>query len=96
MIYLNAAEQYMDLRHQDITHITCVVLILEPFLFYVTVIIIDGMTNISSFTRHKHQRDWTSHKNNNADVTVLVLDKPPRGSYHIRQLALQLGYRFLE
>lgn len=91
MSYLNAAEKYMDMRHPDITNITCDVLILEPCLLPGTIIIIDGMTNNSRFIRHNLQRNWISHEDINADFTVLVLDEPPLGRYHLRQLAFQNG-----
>lgn len=89
MSYLNGAEQYIDMRHTEVTNFTFDVLTFEPCLLPGTVIIIDGMTNNSRFIRHNLQRNWISHQDSNANFTVLVLDEPTLGKLHLRQIAFQ-------
>ena len=79
----------MDMRHKEVTNITCDVMVLEPCLLPGTIIIIDGMTNNSRFIRNNLQRNWLSHEDINADFTILVLDEPPLGIHHLRQLEFQ-------
>ena len=89
MSYTNGSDQYMDMRHKEVTNITCDVMVLEPCLLPGTIIIIDGMTNNSRFIRNNLQRNWLSHEDINADFTILVLDEPPLGIHHLRQLEFQ-------
>jgi hypothetical protein len=89
MSYKNGISQYMDMRHSEITNITCDVLRIEPVLLPGTIIIVDGMTNNSRFIRNNLKRCWESFEDIDADYTIMILDEAPLGNIHKRQLAFQ-------
>jgi hypothetical protein len=89
MSYQNGSSQYMDMRHNEVTNITCDVLRIEPILLPGTIVIIDGMTNNSRFIRNNLKRCWESFEDINADYTIMILDEAPLGDIHKRQLKFQ-------
>lgn len=89
MSYKNGATQYMDMRHKEVTNVTCDVLIMEPVLLPGTVIIVDGSTNRARFIGRNLTREWVVHENTGSDYTILILDEPPLGKFHERQLNFQ-------
>ena len=89
MSYQNGSSQYMDMRHNEVTNITCDVLRIEPILLPGTIIIIDGATNNSRFIRNNLKRCWESYEDTNADYTIMILDEAPLGDIHKRQLKFQ-------
>lgn len=89
MSYRNGGTQYMDMRHNEVTNISCDVLRIEPTLLPGTVIIIDGMTNNSRFIGRNLKRNWERLEDTSADYTIMILDEPPLGLIHKRQLDFQ-------
>jgi predicted O-methyltransferase YrrM len=89
MSYSNGGSEYMDMRHKEVTNITCDVLRIEPILLPGTIIIIDGTTNNSRFIRNNMKRCWESFEDTNADYTIMILDEEPLGIIHKRQLKFQ-------
>lgn len=89
MSYRNGGSQYMDMRHNEVTNITCDVLRIESVLLPGTIILIDGMTNNSRFIRNNLKRCWESFEDTDADYTILILDEAPLGKIHKRQLNFQ-------
>jgi hypothetical protein len=87
--YKNAETEYMDLRHSEVTNITCDVIKIEPMLLPGTIVIIDGMTNNARFIRRNLKRNWLCFEDTNADYTICVLDERPLGHIHMRQLDFQ-------
>ena len=89
MSYQNSSNEYINMNHNEITNITCDVLIIEPILLPGTVIIVDGMTNNSRFIRRNLQRNWLSFEDLDNDFTIMVLDEDPLSILHRRQLNFQ-------
>ncbi len=87
--YKNGDKQYMNMDHSEVTNVTCDLMIIEPILLPGTIVIVDGMTNNARYIKRNLQRNWLTHEDLDADMTLLVLDEPPLGVHHNRQLLFQ-------
>lgn len=89
MSYENSESQYLSMNHPEVTNITCDLLMIESILLPGTVVVFDGMTNNARFNRRNLKREWQVVEDLESDMTVMVLDEPPLGIHHVRQLAFQ-------